>query len=176
MDKSTHDELVAILKANHLFADLDDIAIAELASKIWLETVPAGSKLVREGDPADSLYMVIQGGINVQKANGQFLSYLGTGGFFGEMGLYSTGLQRTADCVSAVDTTVAIIQKKILMDFCDANPSAGLRIYRAIATTLVERLQATSADLATLMGSQVKKQDDVAAMVERARKKKKKEK
>ncbi|OGQ79102.1 MAG: hypothetical protein A2289_03050 [Deltaproteobacteria bacterium RIFOXYA12_FULL_58_15] len=162
------------LRNNPLFTDLTDIQLAALADEVWLEQIPAGSIIVREDEEADALYVVVEGGVNVTKANGQFLAFLGPGGFFGEMALFLEGSKRSATCSSSQDTTCAIIRQPILHKFCNDLPEAGLIIYRAIIKTLAERLQATSADLATLMGAQVRQQSTVDQLVAAAKKRRKK--
>jgi CRP-like cAMP-binding protein len=157
------------LRATFLFASLDDDEVSALADEVWLEQIPSGSVIVREGDDADALYVVVDGGVNVTKADGQFLAYLGPGGFFGEMALFLSGSKRSATCVSNADTTCVIVREPVLTRFCSERPAAGLKIYRAIIRTLAERLQSTSADLAYLMGAQVKRQAAVDALVSSAK-------
>ncbi len=157
------------LRRTFLFSALDDDELTALAAEVWLEQIPAGSVIVREGDEADALYVVVSGGVNVTKSDGQFLAYLGPGGFFGEMALFLAGSRRSATCVSTADTTCAIIRQDVLTSFCDARPPAGLKIYRAIIGTLAERLQSTSADLAALMGTQVKRQSTIDDLVAAAK-------
>ena len=82
------------------------------------------------------------------------------------MALFLAGSRRSATCVSTADSTCAIIRQGVLTEFCNGRPAAGLKIYRAIIGTLAERLQSTSADLAALMGTQVRRQsaiDDIVA-------------
>lgn len=156
----------AKLRENFLFETLDDHQISVLMDKVWLEEIPEGSVIVREGDEADALYVVMAGGVNVTKRGGQFLAFLGPGGFFGEMALFSEGAKRTATCTSTSDTTCVIVRKPVLHQYCEDNPLAGLKIYRAIIRTLAERLQNTSADLAFLMGAQVRSQSKISNIVE----------
>jgi len=165
-------EVQRALKANFVFDKLDAGEIEALAEHVWLERIPGGSLIVREGEEADALYLVVDGGVNVTKANGQFLAYLGREGFFGEMALFTEGAKRSATCVAAMDTTCAVVRKDVLHYFCESRPQAGIKIYRTIIATLSERLQATSADLAMLMGTQVKSQSTISAIVEQARRKK----
>ncbi len=124
-------------------------------------TFVAGATIVGENDPADELFLVVEGGVNVVKRGGQFLAYLGRGGFFGEMALFTQALRRTADCVAADATTCVVIGASVLASYCDSHPASGLKIYRAIIRVLSERLQATSADLAMLMSTHAHPQDDV---------------
>ncbi len=165
-------EVGPALRRNFLFASLSDDEIAALAAEVWLETIPGHSVIVRENEDADALYLVVDGGVNVTKQDGRFLAYLGKDGFFGEMAIFTEGAKRTATCETAIDTTFAVVRKDVFEQYCDANPQAALKIYRAIIRTMAERLQATSADLAALMAAQVKSQSDIDSIVERARRKK----
>jgi CRP-like cAMP-binding protein len=162
-------DVESALLSNPLFEKLTEEQLTALAGEVWLEQIPAGSLIVREGDEADALYVVVEGGVNVTKADGQFLAYLGPAGFFGEMALFMNGTKRTANCVSNEDTTCAIIRKPVLDQFCSDLPEAGLTIYRAIIRTLAERLQSTSADLAFLMGVHVRPQSAIDKLVDSAR-------
>ncbi len=166
------EQLKEALRRNFLFAALDTAELTTLAEEVWLERIPARSIIVREGDDADALYLVVEGGVNVTKKGGRFLAYLGHDGFFGEMAIFTEGAKRTATCDTVLDTTFAIIRKDSFEQYCTNNPNAALKIYRAIIRTLAERLETTSADLATLMAAQVRSQADVSELVERARKKK----
>jgi len=175
MDSQEKMEVERALRHNFVFEQLDDDEIAALAEHVWIERIPSGSIIVREGEEADALYLVVDGGVNVVKASGQFLAFLGREGFFGEMALFTEGARRSANCRAAVDTTCAIIRKEVLDFFCTTRPAAGIKIYRTIIRTLADRLQATSADLAMLMGNQVQSQSSVSAIVEKARRRKKQE-
>ena len=161
--------LKKVLKKNFLFEALTQKHIDSLSAEVWLEPAQAEEIIVKEGDQADTLYIVVMGGVNIVKADGQFLAFLGPGGFFGEMSLFQEGSRRTATCKAAGDTLCAIIRKNSLEKYCTQYPEAGLIIYRAIIKTLSERLQATSADLAMLMKAQVKKQDDISQLVKKAK-------
>jgi CRP-like cAMP-binding protein len=172
MNSSNKDDIVNALKNNYLFKSLTDNQLEDLAENVWLDRHKEGEIIVREGDYADTLHIVVKGGVNVTKADGQFLAYLGPGGFFGEMALFQESTCRSANCEANDSTVCAVVRKAVLEQFCDQHPEAGLKIYRIIIKTLSERLQATSADLAFLMGTQVKKQAKVDEMVSEAHKSK----
>lgn len=169
MGSEDNEQIRQSLRENFLFAPLSEADLGDLAAHLWLETIPAGSLIVRENESADALFMVLSGGVNVTKANGQFLAFLGPGGFFGEMALFIEGSARTANCAAVSDTTCVIVRKDVLDRFCHSHPESGLKIYAVIIRTLAERLQATSSDLAILMGSQVRSQSSVSKLVEEAR-------
>jgi len=169
VETASRESIRDALLGNFLFSSLDQEEAEALVAAVEIATYATGNTIVREGDVADSLYLVVAGGVNVLKANGQFLAMLGVDGFFGEMGLFSEGATRTADCVAAMDTTCAVISKETLHHFCDNHPTTGLKIYRAIIRALAERLQMTSSDLAMMMAARVKTQADISDMVARAR-------
>ena len=169
MPSPVNREIGSSLRQNFLFSSLTDVEIDALAAELWVDQIPAGGLIVREADVADALFLVLAGGVNVTKANGHFLAYLGPGGFFGEMGLFMEGSQRSANCIAAVHTTCVVVRRETLDKFCMERAEAGMKIYRAIIRTLAERLQATSSDLAILMGTQVRPQATVSKMVEEAR-------
>lgn len=176
MSSPIDEEIRASLRKNFLFSTLSDEETAALAIKLSVERAPAGALIVREADVADALFLVLVGGVNVTKANGHFLAYLGPGGFFGEMAVFAETSRRSANCVAVKDTTCVVVRKEILDQFCNERPATGLKIYRSIIRTLAERLTATSSDLALLMGTQVHAQATVTQLVEEARKKKSKNK
>ncbi|MCK5687687.1 cyclic nucleotide-binding domain-containing protein [Myxococcota bacterium] len=161
------------LLTTFVFESLTPQEITELTDTVWIEDFPEGTVIVQEGDLADALYIVVKGGIHVTKRDGQFLSYLGKGGFFGEMALFTEGSLRSATCTSGTETECVVVRKEDLDDFCTRNSAVGIKIYRAIIRTLAERLQITSADLAVLMAAGVKSQSGVSDAVARAKAKKK---
>jgi CRP-like cAMP-binding protein len=170
-------QLQDALKEFFLFSGLSEEELGELAGRVSVETYDEYTPIVNEGDKADTLYIVLSGLINITKSDGMFLSMLGPGGFFGEMALFLQGSRRSASCHAAAPTRCALLNARVLNDFCENRPKAGLRIYRAIISTLSERLQATSADLAVLMtAKRVVRQDDVDKIVAQAMKKRDQEK
>ena len=167
-DTTSTADIKAALHGNFLFSSLDEEELDALVKFVWIESIPAQQTVVSENEEASQLYLIIDGGINVIKT-GQFLSYQGKGGFFGEMALFMEGSKRSATCITAIDSVCGIIRKEDLDRFCDQYTNAGVKIYREIIKVLALRLRTTSADLATLMGAQVKKQEAVSTLVERAK-------
>lgn len=158
-----------ILAGNFLFRDLSHQELTELTDQVWVENHPTGELIVREGDPADALFLLVSGGVNVIKEGDQFLAYLGPGGFFGEMALFTSDSFRSADVQAAEPTRCVVLSKDFVHQFCEDHPATGIKIYRSIIQSLSQRLRATSADLAMLMQSQVKSQAEVSAIVARVK-------
>jgi CRP-like cAMP-binding protein len=164
------DKVRAALRKNFLFEALAEGEIDALLTELQLKSYAESSLIVQEDDPADSLFLVIEGSVNVMKASGQFLALLGQNGFFGEMGLFVEGSKRTAHCIAATPAVCAVLDKRSLDRYCDQQPVPALKIMRAIVRALSDRLRATSADLAMAMSTRVRPQSEVSSMVEAARK------
>lgn len=158
-----------IIASNFMFKELSSVEIVQLTETLSEQHFTGGSVIVREGEVADALFLIVSGGVNVIKTGGQFLAYLGPSGFFGEMALFSADGIRSATVEAAEDTRCIVVHKDVIHRFCSDHPNIGIRIYRAIIASLAGRLEATSADLATLMRCQVCSQREIGTLVARAK-------
>lgn len=60
------------IKSLSLFVDMDDSNFEALIEASYLQTFPSHVELIREGDPADFLYIVVEGSIQLfAKSNGR---------------------------------------------------------------------------------------------------------
>jgi CRP-like cAMP-binding protein/Fe-S-cluster-containing dehydrogenase component/ferredoxin len=92
------------LRAVPVFAELTDEFIESLRNKVELLRFTPGQAICRQGEPADSFYLVRIGFVKVSQTHpgGEMvLAYLSRGEYFGETGLLK-GDVRTATC-SALD-------------------------------------------------------------------------
>jgi CRP-like cAMP-binding protein/Fe-S-cluster-containing hydrogenase component 2 len=92
------------LRAVPIFAELTDEFIDGLRDKVELLRFSPGQVICRQGDPADSFYLVRIGFVKVSQSHpgGEMvLAYLSRGDYFGETGLLNNDV-RTASC-SALD-------------------------------------------------------------------------
>jgi CRP-like cAMP-binding protein/Fe-S-cluster-containing hydrogenase component 2 len=92
------------LRSVPVFAGLTDAFLGRLRERVELRSYEPGEVICRQGEAADSLYLIRLGFVKVaqQHPGGELvLAYLGHGQFFGEMGLLAGGT-RTASC-SALD-------------------------------------------------------------------------
>ena len=137
------------LRNNPLFTDLTDIQLAALADEVWLEQIPAGSIIVREDEEADALYVVVEGGVNVTKANGQFLAFLGPGGFFGEMALLDES-PRSASSVALETSHILVLYRPEFFDILERKPKLGLKVMTKLAQIIGNRLRIANTELQSL--------------------------
>jgi CRP-like cAMP-binding protein len=89
------------LGAMPLFATLDPRYVEAVAALAREVTKPAGSVLMREGEPAESFYLIVSGTVHVERA-GQPVRSMSEGGYLGEIGLLE-GSRRTATATCATD-------------------------------------------------------------------------
>jgi len=80
------------LKSNPLFEDVPDEELAQIAGFAQEVSVEEGRELVREGDFSYE-FMVIEEGEAEVTRHGEHVNDLGSGDFFGEMGLLEKTLR-----------------------------------------------------------------------------------
>jgi len=90
------------LRGVPMFAPLSQEFIDRLRDKVELVRYNQGDAICRQGDVADSFYLIRLGFVKISEPHpgGELvLNYLGRGGYFGEIGLLGGGL-RTATCTA----------------------------------------------------------------------------
>jgi len=127
----------AALRAMRFFTPFADPELWEVVEKgIW-ERVPAGSALVREGEPGDFFCLLVEGEARVTK-NRKLLTVLGPGECFGEMAYLSLERrERGATVTTAKDSHVVRIR---IADLEKATVACRSNVDRAFIGILVERL------------------------------------
>ena len=101
-------------------------------------TYSAGERVVRQGDPGTSMFVVANGeAVVTLEPDGQEVARIGPGGFFGEMSLL-TGAPRNATVRTVVDSDLLEIRADAFRRFVLANPAAVEQIGVAVATRRAE--------------------------------------
>jgi predicted MFS family arabinose efflux permease len=77
---------VAVLEGLHIFEGASRAALEEVAAGMTEESVPAGTVVVREGEPADDFFVITEGAFGVTTV-GTPAPELGPGDYFGEIGV-----------------------------------------------------------------------------------------
>ena len=133
---------------NRLFAELPPSQFAELKAQFVVEQFSAGEQIVREGDVATKLYLVLRGELAVVKREGvkgpeYQLATLSEGSTLGEMAiLESSERSATVRAVSAV--TLASISREAFCELQKNEPSAFGRMAYNLARDLSARLRHTN--------------------------------
>ncbi|MCH8961713.1 MAG: cyclic nucleotide-binding domain-containing protein [Bacteroidetes bacterium] len=124
-----------LLKRTALFHPLDDEALARLASQAEVVTLEAGRYLFRQGDPGESLYVIVRGTAEVvfeEGADSHTIDELGYGEAVGEMALL-TGEPRNASIRAATLLTLVGIGQAALHELMQSGPDVREAIWSAFA-------------------------------------------
>lgn len=124
----------SLVAGSHLFRSLDDAGRRRLIASGRLVLFPAGSVIIREGEPGDSFYVIDQGVVEVstrsEGAGEVSLTTLQRGAFFGEVSVL-TGSARTAT-VTALTAVSAVAFDKSTVDELLANNPKARRLLDAV--------------------------------------------
>lgn len=127
-----------------LFTGFHQGELESLVSLSDIDTIPAGTEIVREGDPGHCMFVILSGKAKVfQKVpGGEFsLAELYAGDFFGEVSLVDDGL-RSASVLAVEDCRLLKITRMVIGVLAGIQPSAAIQLLAAIGRSLVQRLRA----------------------------------
>jgi small-conductance mechanosensitive channel/CRP-like cAMP-binding protein len=143
------DHRIAALGTMDLFSTLTDAERAALARKLTTSAYVPDEIVFRAGEPADSLYLLAQGQVEVVSDNGSGarhrLAMLQAPAYFGEMGLL-LGQPRAATVVAAGDALCYRLDKEGFDAIIQARPALA----EVLAQVLAERQAANDATLQAL--------------------------
>jgi NTE family protein len=129
-----------------LLGNIDDATFEAIRPHLpdqWIERA-GGEVLFREGDPSDSLYLVISGRLqaSVTAAEGQprIVGEIGRGESVGEMGVF-TGEPRRATITALRDTVLVRLDLTAFHEILTSSPALALNLNRVI----IDRLQRRNA-------------------------------
>lgn len=132
-------------RLRHMFKDAPRIEV--LLPFMTADDYAAGTVIFRNFDPADRLFVVMNGEVLVE----EFDRTIGKGGIFGEIGLFSTEGQRTATVRAVGPVSVAWIDRATVIKLFEDHPDFALALTRLIASRLSENQQKLSAQVASAM-------------------------
>ena len=141
------DEVVKALKGLALFEGLSEEELGQVAQFAQRESVNAGDAVFSEGDPGDTLYVVLSGVVKITtlitEGVEKTLTEIREGGVFGEMVLLDPEV-RSASAVAEQEVDLVALARDDLLQFFDSCPAVGVRILGRLSGTLAQRLRATT--------------------------------
>ena len=143
-----------VLARSGIFQGVDPEAAEALAKE--METIEArkGEIVFNEGEPGDSLYIVLSGKLKVGRraADGRqnLIAVMGPSDMVGELSLFDPG-PRTATATAVVDTRLARLRKQALRPWLTNRPEIAEQLLRVLA----RRLRRTNDALADLIFTDV---------------------
>jgi small-conductance mechanosensitive channel/CRP-like cAMP-binding protein len=133
----------ALLRRIDIFAGLDDPDLDILSRGIRTVTFAAGEQIIGQGEPGDSLFVIVEGDVLVSLGDvGRHHSIvtLHSGDFFGEMSLV-TGEPRNATCSARTDVVCYLIGHDALQPLLSRRPQLAEHLSSLLAArqALLER-------------------------------------
>lgn len=135
-------------KVLFLFGILEDTDVEWLGSIGKLIDVQPGAVVIREGEPAESVYLVVDGACSVTVAalGDKTVAQLMPGEVVGEMSFLDSRPPSASVKVTSRSLLLAI-PRDLLQERIESDPPFAARFYRALAIFLATRLRATVAQL-----------------------------
>lgn len=135
-------EEVDDLAACELFDGLGGARVDAIRGLGWFKTLAPRETIFREGDPADSIYFLVSGRVDVRLVNSESeirIATLGPASVFGEVGALNGGT-RSSSCVAVTAARCWAIKWRDLREACADDPAALEHLLTNVARTLAGRL------------------------------------
>jgi sigma-B regulation protein RsbU (phosphoserine phosphatase) len=132
------EEIARILAPHPIFARVDRKSLLAVAAQCGLAAYPAGTTIMREGDPGSFACVILEGEVDVfvdLPAGPIHLATIGRDRIIGELGVF-TDLPRTATIVTRSNLVVIRIEHDSLMRLSADYPSIGVAIIRELGGRL----------------------------------------
>ncbi len=132
-----------LIPAVPLFSELSPSAFVDVLSSMTLRVVRAGETLLREGEPGDSMFIVVQGAMRVERPSRlggmETLVTLRAGTFVGEMALW-TRAPRLATVTAAQPGVLLELTRGALEALAPRHPSLPKMLERFYKTRLLHNV------------------------------------
>jgi CRP/FNR family cyclic AMP-dependent transcriptional regulator len=129
-----------------LFRALSPDQRSTLVQGAHLRRLAAGDTIFLMGDPGDSMMAILAGSVRISAPSPDgkeiILGLMGPGEFFGELALLD-GNERSADAKAISDCTLAILNRRDVLQFLDRNPGG----WASMVEILCERLRRTTVQI-----------------------------
>ena len=144
-------QVIDILSRMRLFTGLSEEELRLLEKLVFVNRVPVGETVCREGDRSDFVCFVVRGCLDIVKRNVEggevVIAHLRPGDSMGEMALVDHE-PRSATVRAAEDATLIVLTRKGLDQLRRRSPNAVSLVMENIAKLLCVHLRRTSSQLA----------------------------
>jgi MFS family permease len=127
---------IGLLRNTAIFAPLGPMALERAARKLQPVKVPADTVLMREGDPGDRFYVIVEGAVEIS-AGGAVLSRLGPGDYLGEIALLRD-VPRTATATATTPSSLVAMERNAFLAVMTSSATS-----RGLADDEIDRRLAT---------------------------------
>ncbi|TQL52289.1 transcriptional regulator [Ornithinicoccus hortensis] len=137
-----------------LFAALDETSAQRLMESMQRTQLHRSETVFNEGDPGDSLYIILTGKVKLARTSGDgresLMSVLGPGEMFGELSLFDPG-PRLSSAIAVADTKLISLGHQDLTEFLTAHPEVSMQMLAGMA----HRLRRTNEGISDLVFTDV---------------------
>src|SRR6266851_589159 len=144
--------VIELLHSMDIFADLPDVDLSKIARLLKEHKVRENELVFAQGDPGDSLYVVLQGRVRIATSDSfgreRVLAFYGPGEFFGDMAVL-TGAPRSATATASTDLRLLQLRK----DDFDTLLATSVGIMRGMMRVMMERQAALNTRLTQEVGA-----------------------
>ncbi|MGZ9277266.1 MAG: cyclic nucleotide-binding domain-containing protein [Candidatus Limnocylindrales bacterium] len=127
---------LALLRRTSLFRPLPAPQLESVARRATWLTIPAGTAVIREGDPGDRFYVLASGSLDVVRGGRPLRTVTQIGDGFGEIALLR-GVPRTATVTTMAETTLLAIDRAPFLAAVTGHPDAFAAAEREVAGRLM---------------------------------------
>ena len=154
-------EDAAFFRKIFLFQDLEDRELEQVLSRTRPREFPAGRVIIQEGDPGDSLYIMVSGEVEITKRLTLVLDEdtpkervmirlkAEDGVYFGEMSLLESD-PRSATVTALSDCRLLELYQKDFLELVRNDPAMGVKLLLRLAQLLSRHLRKTNQDVVKL--------------------------
>ncbi len=154
------DKGAAFFRKIFLFQDLEDREIEQVLAHTGSRDFPAGSDIIQEGEPGDSMYIMLGGEVQITKQLTLVLEdtpkervmirlKAEDGIYFGEMSLLENEL-RSATVTALTDCQLLELHQKDFLELLQHDAAMGVKLLLRLAQLLSRHLRKTNQDVVKL--------------------------
>ncbi len=138
MSTTRGDDRLQQLRASPLFAEVPDEPLQRLAEASELVHLGPGDQLIREGDPAEELFVVVTGELEIRKQSGKAevaLTRVGPGSIQGEIAAFERS-RRMASVYAVTECDVLRLPFESVRAMLAADPDVATALLRTVTSRL----------------------------------------
>ncbi len=139
--------VIDTLQKTALFQGLDGAVIRQLAEQVATRQFPKNTVVVTQGDETDSLYVIIEGKVDVFLQNDKgkeiIINTLAECDTFGELAPLG-GIPRQASIITTENSTLVVISRQVFMDTLLTKPTISMRIINRLVSLIQELTEEVS--------------------------------
>ncbi|GAB2180919.1 hypothetical protein DLREEDagrD3_11420 [Denitratisoma sp. agr-D3] len=129
-------------KVLYILGQLDDMDVDWLSRNGIKRRIDAGTAIVRQGQPVQSLFVLLEGRLGITVKGLGHIASVGPGELIGELSFVDRA-PPSATVAAEGECVVLEVDKKALEAKLAADPAFGHRFFRALALFLADRLRGT---------------------------------